>query len=451
MIENNIIERNENNDIIKNYINENDNNNDIDNDDYNISENIIENNFIDDKIYSNISNLNIVNNDDNINNLYKSSILNITNLFVQYKNNKYILNKINNIIYSLNNGIEKIAKEKEEKDKYRNEISREKDIFINKFLKLNNYSYLCELFFKYDGEHFIIYKEDDIHYEILISIRNHYNKLIDFKQKIKNNILKMIKDISPFSYTPQKYTIEYINNQLVPNVFKDRESLKYFLTIIGDTILKKNENLIYIIPPHFKYIYTTILLYGYKYLGITINSIKYKYHGQSYDNCRLIKVNEHKQFMENDMVNTNNLLTKEFYSNIVDLFVVSTYYSNKYESADYYIENTDNIELYDYVFYLKNNKLENIINNFIKSYTEPCEDGINIKWKDMLYLWKLFLDKQNIPNIVFFSRLKTIIQTLIPYNEELDSFMNIKSSYLTNNINNDNISNSINNDNNDNI
>lgn len=423
-------ERNINNNIFDDYIN-----NVINNDDYinNAIDNELENsnndnNSIDDKVYTNISNLNILNNDDNVNNLYKCSILNITNLFIQYKNNKYILNKINNIIYSLNNGIEKIAKEKEEKDKHRNEINREKDVFINKFLKLNNYSYLCELFFKYDGKHFTIYKEDDIHYEILTLIRNNSSKLLDFKQKIKNNILKMIKDISPFNYTPHKDTIEYIMSELYPNIFKDKESVKYFLTAIGDTILKKNEDLIYIIPPHFKHVCTRILYYGYKYLGISINSIKYKYHGHSYDNCRLIKVNENIENIE------NNILSKDFYNNIVDLFVVSTYYSKKYESADYYIENTSNIELYDYVFYLKNNKLENIINNFIKSYTEITEEGINIKWKEMLYLWKLFLDKQNIPNIVFFSKLKSILQTLLAYNEEIDSFINIKSSYLVNNI-----------------
>jgi hypothetical protein len=48
----------------------------------------------------------------------------------------------------------------------------------------------------------------------------------------------------------------------------------------------------------------------------------------------------------------------------------------------------------------------------------------------MLYLWKLYLDKKNIPNIVFNSKLKSILSLKIKFNEDNEEFLNVTSIQL---------------------
>jgi len=50
--------------------------------------------------------------------------------------------------------------------------------------------------------------------------------------------------------------------------------------------------------------------------------------------------------------------------------------------------------------------------------------------KNMLYLWKCYLEEINIPNIIFTTALKTILKTKLEYNETDDVFHNYTSTYL---------------------
>lgn len=174
----------------------------------------------------------------------------IKDLFNEYNSNPYITNRLNNYITNLPYLIQKTLKEQDDRQKYREKMNEEKEYFISNFLQTNNYCYCqnTELFFNYDGLHFYIYNEDEIQYKILYLITNG-QKLMSIKHKIKSNIIKQIKDISPMSYIPESSTIQFVINNLYPALFKDKDSVKYFLTIIGDSILKKNENLTYIMSP----------------------------------------------------------------------------------------------------------------------------------------------------------------------------------------------------------
>ena len=57
-------------------------------------------------------------------------------------------------------------------------------------------------------------------------------------------MIKKIKCQNLFSIIPNSDTIQNCLNLLIPNIFSNKQEAKYFLTIIGDCILKKNENLI---------------------------------------------------------------------------------------------------------------------------------------------------------------------------------------------------------------
>ena len=65
----------------------------------------------------------------------------LSDLFEEHKNNPYALNKMSAYVGNLTSFINKTLKEKDEKDKEREKINKEKDIFITKFLKTHNYFY----------------------------------------------------------------------------------------------------------------------------------------------------------------------------------------------------------------------------------------------------------------------------------------------------------------------
>lgn len=347
----------------------------------------------------------------------------IKETFNEYDSNPYIINKINNYITNLPALIQRTLKEQDDKLKYREKINEEKEYFISKFLQTHNYSYCqnTDLFFNYDGHHFYIYNEDEIQYKILYSITNGQT-LMTIKHKIKTNIIKQIKEINPMNHIPESSTIQFVINHLYPALFKDKDSVKYFLTLIGDSILKKNENLIYIISTQAKSICNEIFSQACSLLGIThlFNSIKYKYYDHSYSDCRLIMINE----------NINKYtLDKIFYKYILDFFCVACHYSNRYQNADNFLNECGNKSLVDHTLYLKNNSLESITNQFINTSLEKC-NGTSVKWKNILYLWKVYLDTLSIPNIAFSSKLKSLLIQKLEYNETSDMFLNITSSQL---------------------
>lgn len=362
------------------------------------------------------------NQEQNINKIDKCLTI-VSDLFNEYNSNPYIINKINNYITNLPSLIQKTIKEQDDKLKYREKLNEEKEYFISTFLQKYNFFYCqnTELFFNYDGLHFHIYNEDEIQYKILSSI-SYGHSLMPIKHKIKSIIIKKIKEFNPLTYIPESSTIQFVINSLYPVLFKDKDSVKYFLTLIGDSILKKNENLIYIISPAIKIICNEIFSQAYNLLGIThiFNSIKYKYYDHSYSDCRLIMINE----------NTNKyILDKSFYKYMMDFFCVACHYSNRYVNADNFLKNCGNKSLIEHTLYLKDNTLENITDKFINSSLEEC-NGSYVKWKNILYLWKIYLDKISIPNIAFSSKLKQLLIQKLEYNETQDCFVNITSPYL---------------------
>jgi hypothetical protein len=96
---------------------------------------------------------------------------------------------------------------------------------------------------------------------------------------------------------------------------------------------------------------------------------------------------------------------------------------------------SNNDSLIDYTFYLKNKNQNIIVDIFLKEYIKPAaiEQSCSLlSWKNILYLWKHFLDNQRLPFIVFQQQLKHIIiqKYSSMYNESSDSFTGICSKYM---------------------
>ena len=81
----------------------------------------------------------------------------------------------------------------------------------------------------------------------------------------------------------------------------------------------------------------------------------------------------------------------------------------------------------------KNGGTNKIINDFTKdmlSINNTSGHSTKINTKNMLYLWKLYLENKNLPNIMFINTFKDRLKQEIEYNEESDTFINVTSKHL---------------------
>ena len=354
-----------------------------------------------------------------------TSLKTLTLLLEQYKDNDYILNKLNN---EINNALEKTLKsfliEHNECKKSNKIMKKKKEDFTCRFLNKHNYFYLhaTNLFLYYNKKHYILYNEDDIVHEIL-TMANLDRDLHHCKHIIKNNIIKIIKNRNAYDYIPETETIQNVQQFLYPFLFKNKYHVKYFLTILGDIILKKKLNLIYIISPKFGPILKDISNYCYNFFGHNqiYTAIKFKYYDHDYKDCRLLMVND---------VQNNFEFPEHFYKHILDLFCVSLHYSKRYGSSDEYLAESYETELVNHALFLKNTTQENIIITFIDNTLQKSDSGSNLDMKNMLFLWKKYLKKLELPNIIFQTTLKAILKKRLEYDENNNCFLNITSTHL---------------------
>jgi len=351
----------------------------------------------------------------------------ISGLLSKYKDNEYMIQRIkNHIITYLPNTLENELKNHEERINRNTYLTNEQQLFIQVFLSKNKYFYLPNnnLFYEYDGQKYLIIKEDDIIHKLLSSISKE-RILLDWKHKTKTNIIKQIKERNLFSSIPETDTIQNVLNVLYPAFFSSKNAAKYFLAIIGDNILKKNQNLIFLVTQQTKQFLNEIDNVALSSIcnNNTAHNFMTKYHeNHSYENCRLIKIND----------NFSNEVWRELLKKIgLDLLCVAAHYSKRYENSDTFIENKSDEDLNSYTYYLKNTTQNAIVDDFCNKYmisttTIDCK----IEWKNLHFVWKQFLSNGNLPNVIYSNSLKQLLKERYEYNEETDSFIGITSKYL---------------------
>jgi hypothetical protein len=350
----------------------------------------------------------------------------LNDLLDKYKENEYMSQRIySHIVNYLPTTLDNELKNHEKRVTRNNYLTNEQNIFIQVFLSKNKYFYLPNnnFFYEYDGERYLIVKEDDIIHKLLSTISKD-RVLLQWKHKTKINIIKQIKDRSLFNSIPETDTIQNVLNVLYPSFFSSKNSAKYFLTIVGDNILKKNQNIIYLVSQKMKQFLNELDNVALSSIGNSnsTNNFMTKYHeNHSYENCRLIKINE----------NFSNGVWREILKKIgLDLLCVATHYSKRYENADKFIDNKSDEELKNYVYYIKNTNPNNIVNEFCNKYIIEAASEYKMEWKNLHFLWKQFLSNYNLPNVIYSNTLKNLIKERYTYNEEVDSFISITSKHL---------------------
>ena len=352
---------------------------------------------------------------------------NIQILFKKYENDTYMLNRLNYHIMNILPGTLANESKNHEKRIQRNHfLINEQQIFIQVFLSKHQYYYLTNnnTFYQYHENKYYIINEDNIQYQLLSTISRD-RTLMQWKYKTKLNIIKQIKERNLFKSIPETDTIQRVLNLLYPSIFSTKDEAKYFLTIIGDNILKKhNENMYFIKPKTKKYLFELENI-CYMTTGVSniIHNFVTKYHeNYKYESCRILKLND-----TTSMDIWKNILKK----NGLDFMCVAAHYSNRYENSDNFISNNVIEDLKNYTFYLKNSNQSMIFNNFCNHSIESSDDTkYSINWKNMHYIWKLYISKFSLPSMIYSNTLKNLLKEKFNYDESIDTFLNVTSKYL---------------------
>ena len=375
----------------------------------------------------------------------KTIDISIITLFEKYKDNPYILQRLQMHLTNLPGMLETENKRYEERVSRINELTMEQDNFYKVFLSKHQYYYMPynNIFYEYDGKTYRIVKEDDIHHHLLSTITDE-GKLMAWKHKTKQNIIKQIKDRSLFKSVPETYTIQNVLGFL-NTFFETKTETKYFLTVIGDCILKKNiEPLMFFINSSTKKLVSFIDSIAYITTGNSImHNFISKYHdSHNLTSYRLIKTNENFNSIATDLI-------KDVLNKIgIDLLCVAAHYSDRYNNSDQFLCNLPKEDqIIEYTMFFTLNITNKIIDNFISYCIEPvttltthanCTNTYNISWNNMHYIWKLYLSSINVPNMIYSSNLKSILKSQLTYTENINVvipdiiFTNVTSKFLPN-------------------
>lgn len=328
------------------------------------------------------------------NNLFETT----NELFVKYKNNTDVVNMLHNHI---KNEIPIIIKIFEEKKQEERELMIEINNYISNFLNNGKVSYYyiinTDTYICYLGKNYEIIRKSDMIFKIFKGLPKKWHrlkKLPEYKNYIKNEIMKNIRKNDILYHTlPESNTIQNIIKFLSPLFFKTKEEAKYFLTVIGDNIFKKNYDLIYYVSTYCKQFLYYINNQYEEYFNNSgiISNLRYRYTGATYDKSRILKFEK--------MVNNESLWKTFFQHNFFNFIVISCHYSNRYKCADQYIRK-QNIDGRERILYLENNTQDKIVNDFKKQMLIK-DDSNKLNTTDMYFLWKMFLDMNSLPNIIY--------------------------------------------------
>jgi hypothetical protein len=329
----------------------------------------------------------------------------IKSLYEKYKDDPFMSAKTESFIcQQLPILLQNIEKNHVEQVQRVTQMNAEQDVFIQGFLESNRYFYSSptENFFYYDGTNYSNVTEDEILHNVLTSISRD-RSLMTWKYKTKSAIMKRIKENAIFACIPESATIQSVLNSLYPTTFVTKAEAKYFLTVLGDNMLKKHSEgsggsggpldpLIHILNSSSKTFINSLNALSQMWFGVNLNqTFKYKYHADhAYSQMRILH-------------STNNFTINGM--NGLNLLCVACHYSNRYQSSDNYLLKYSNDDtIINTVLYLKNLSPESLIDMFVGEYIRvtPTSGKLSlgnnvindfvfkptqITWKNMYYLW----------------------------------------------------------------
>ena len=354
---------------------------------------------------------------------YKESKTAIDSIFETYANDEYMLQRIHQYIsVHLAPHFVSVKNTRTEKTLRVEELCNDMDSFTQNFLHTYKYSYYSttEKFFFYDGLHYSLHSEDDVIHHILRTVTETNGT---WKQRTKVHIIKKIKDTNVLKTIPNSETIQNVLQILSPSIFQSKSETKYFLTILGDLLLKKRNTLIHFISPKMKKFIQELNNVSQILLGYSCGqTFKYKYHEHDFSLCRILNIND--SCLAPDTMNVP----------VLDVLCVAAHYSIRYDSSDEYLSKANDDTLSKQVLFLKDTTQDDLIQQFKTEYiisNDQKSDTYVISWKHMFFLWRHFLDTLHVPNVIFQQSLKAMLikEYAAMYDESSDSFLGLYSKW----------------------
>ena len=330
----------------------------------------------------------------------EESITTLKEIYIKYANSNLDLKILEFIKRELPERLDAHIKRMERQDK----LEKGTEAFINEFLINSSVKYMyiakSDIFVKYDTIQFTLVNESEILHDILTRVSN--NKALQpWKYKIKNMIMKKIKDTSLFTTIPESHTIQQILSHITPLLLSTKEEAKYFLSVIGDNILKKLPDNIHLVDIKAKDFITSLSDNIFSYFKNKYHidtTIKYAWHDHLYSNCRIINFNK--------AASSTNCWNTFVKYHILDIMAVAVYYSNRFENSDNYALHNANTEYMENILYLKDHNEASLIDVFMEeNLLRVNDEAVTITVKEMHYLWKKFLADKKLPSVIFMSQV----------------------------------------------
>jgi len=360
----------------------------------------------------------------------------IHQLHAKYAGDEFMLGKLVAHVAHLPALLDAAQLARNDKEQRKQTLITASDEFIEQFLNESPQYYYnpnVELFFIYNADaerNYSVINEDDILHPILTQISRN-RELMPWKYKIKNQVLRRIKDRCLLTSIPESQTIQRTLNMLCPTLFRTRDCAKYFLTVIGDVLLKKTaggaKEPIYIAAPRARQFMKGLSQECATLFSTTLmTAFKFKFYEYDFSECRLLDMNDV----------SIDAYSEPFKHRMIDIFCVAAHYSQRYENAENFLHtHCKDTTMYQRVLYLTHHPEDQLIAKFastcLESSPQTPQNSVSISWKNMMYLWKVFIDEERIPNVFFVNALKTrLIEHLPNYSDTADAFLQLTSKHL---------------------
>ena len=305
----------------------------------------------------------------------------IDSLRDKYKTHEYMKQKVEDYVTNLPVLMASLEEEYDKKQQKKQALLEKREEFITFFFSQYSFFYIpqTEVFVQYTDEYKIAHEDAILH--LICSLLD--KSLLSSKTKIISVILKRIKENLLLQET-NTHTSKMIRNVLP----FPKEIASYFLAILGDVLLGKNQFIFYIdvsYKPLLKSLHHSFCFLLHKSLDV----FKHKYYDHTYDLCRVIPG-----------------ICKEYMPlQPLEVIVAAVTYSNQYESSDEFLIQKQRHD----VLLLKQNTPESLVQLFLDSYTTK---GGTMVYKDVYFLWKTFLRSKYLPFVVSQQNFKAILQQM---------------------------------------
>jgi hypothetical protein len=357
--------------------------------------------------------------------------------------NEHILERIHAYVKTqLPQSIKNYQTAHSERETRKKSLALVADEITESFLNRTKYFYCpaSELYFTYNNQvRYSLIHEDEIHHRILTVFTSETSGAMGCanKYKIKNKIIKSIQTRDILSSIPESRTIQNVIGQLSPALFRTRDHAKYFLTIIGDVLLKKSAPLVYFVPPVAKDFIKDLGVEGYSLFGSGSNAFttafKFKYYEHQYKDCRVVDIHapatsaSSSAFSRNSGFRLSHM--PDLKSVVIDLFCVAAHYSHRFGSADDFLRlHCKTPDVATHTWFLRERTDQQIITEFVEYATEPASPEHEISMTNMLYLWKMYLSEFRLPSMFFAATLRVKLTEYAGASELV--FPNRTSRYL---------------------